>query len=657
MQLAPLEGLEEGVLFDPRQGFNNGKQGKRQTFEAGGWKNPIEYYVAGGYNIDDGAGFTWEVSTDDGGKRLRYPLEIRRAMATMCYGDSGWKNYTVAARVLAETGVDYSGIAFRYVNSRCYYALLLGRDDRLTLVRRAHDQWLTLADDLVVKDLYQEHELRVTVEGSLIICSLDGREAYRLHDTFYPEGGVATVTYSPASFSGLRIELADSGLEELAARKEQLAARLLAKREQAVKPVLYKTVQIPAGVSGNFRIVNGNRDKRLVFVQAEHRSPLPQVGNVYEMITCITVLDMDGELIWQKGDPARGRIGSSCFQVCDIDGDGRQELLVAMDFRIWILDFETGDVKSSCPTPLAPKMAVPFTDGPEDYYPRILGDNIYAFDKTGSGHPDAFLIKDRYNNVWCYDNQLVQLWHMAFITGHFPTSADVDGDGYEEILLGHRCISRDGKALWMLPLSDHVDNIAVGQFEGKPDREAKVYYAAGEEGFIVADLRGSILKQLKIGHVQSFCVAPFTHELGGEQFVVRTLWGDQGLVYAMNSEGEILRTIQKGHGANVRAVDWKGDGTASILFTSAQHPRPVFLDFELDEIGTFEDLDPDAGCGITLADLTGDSREEIIIKTGSELRFYTQEDNLRGAPPVCLRRRINEINLSVYQPDCLVPLA
>jgi len=52
--------------------------------------------------------------------------------------------------------------------------------------------------------------------------------------------------------------------------------------------------------------------------------------------------------------------------------------------------------------------------------------------------PTDILIKDRYSRVWVYDQNLNLLWSFhKGITGHFPYTIDIDGDGKEEMFIGY----------------------------------------------------------------------------------------------------------------------------------------------------------------------------------------------------------------------------
>jgi hypothetical protein len=44
---------------------------------------------------------------------------------------------------------------------------------------------------------------------------------------------------------------------------------------------------------------------------------------VFDRHTCITVTDLDGNILWQMGMPGIAKGTASCYQVYDIDGDGQ----------------------------------------------------------------------------------------------------------------------------------------------------------------------------------------------------------------------------------------------------------------------------------------------------------------------------------------------
>ena len=88
---------------------------------------------------------------------------------------------------------------------------------------------------------------------------------------------------------------------------------------------------------------------------------------LYEVITnisCLTAVNMEtGDVLWQVGEPSELTVNqdTTCdlpFQIYDIDDDGIDEVIVAKDFKVMILDGSTGEVKKSMPTP--------FNDDPAD---------------------------------------------------------------------------------------------------------------------------------------------------------------------------------------------------------------------------------------------------------------------------------------------------
>ncbi len=62
--------------------------------------------------------------------------------------------------------------------------------------------------------------------------------------------------------------------------------------------------------------------------------------DAYGFISCLTAIDLEGNVLWQLGEPSDkteelGKVSADmAFQVYDIDGDGRDEVIVGWDFEI-----------------------------------------------------------------------------------------------------------------------------------------------------------------------------------------------------------------------------------------------------------------------------------------------------------------------------------
>ena len=190
--------------------------------------------------------------------------------------------------------------------------------------------------------------------------------------------------------------------------------------------------------------------------------------NSFDHISCLTAVTFDGKILWQKGrpDPYNDVLANDTpFQIYDIDGDGRNEVVMVKDFKIQILDGRTGEVKQWAWMPKAPE------DNDERPYEMEVGDSIYFINLDSSKRPQHILIKDRYRTFWVFTKDLKLVWTGQCATGHYPYALDVDGDGRQELMIGYDLFSPDGKQLWShdKELKDHSDGVVLGQLHGRSE--------------------------------------------------------------------------------------------------------------------------------------------------------------------------------------------
>jgi len=234
-----------------------------------------------------------------------------------------------------------------------------------------------------------------------------------------------------------------------------------------------------------------------------------------QQVTCITSINLHGRILWQRGrpDPKHTAVSSDvAAQVYDVDGDGRNEVLVIEDRTLRILDGRTGQVRREHPVP--------------------ANDSILIANFSGTKRPGDLLIKDRYRHVWAFDNRMQPLWQSEVNCGHYPMNVDIDRDGRDELICGYRLYSHDGRVLWDHPeFGEHNDAVDVDDMDGDGVPEIAIAWSR-ISALVAADGRVLFTKPHK--HSQHAVIGAFCPERKGKQvfFVDR---GADGTAYCYNT--------------------------------------------------------------------------------------------------------------------------
>ena len=562
----------------------------------------------------------WKVVEEDGRRAMEQTLASERATPLLVAGDLHWSDYEFSARIRPLSFERPIGLAFRYRNCRCYYLLRLGRGEAC-LCKRDHEKLKELCSTPLEISSDDYTDVQVQCNGDELSASADGSRILAAADPRYRSGRIALWAEAPVRFTDIKVAMDPGKWKESRKRGRDLRVEIGRLREGYPGPELWRRIDTSGfGSDRNIRWGDLNGDGRLEMVIAQKLDSVDR-GN-YSMVSCLTALDLDGRVMWQIGEPNPGNTLATAdlaFQIHDIDGDGRQEVVFTKDFRIWIVDGSTGEVKASAPTPRS---------GPSDRpggrpFERIVGDSLYFCDLSGRGRAQDIILKDRYSQIWALDRRLKLKWTRACNTGHYPFAYDIDGDGREELMAGYSLLEPNGEVIWELDLGDHADAILVGGLCPGAE-EPTVALAAGDEGFVLVDVEGEMLSHHRLGHVQKLSFANFLPGTGGLNFMTINFWGSPGLTAVLDCNGEIIETYEPVHyGSALTPVNWPGDGGELALLSG--HPRQGGL---IDGHGRRLVMLPDDGhpCLCSSAvDLTGDARDELVFWNQKEIWIYTQD--------------------------------
>jgi hypothetical protein len=593
----------------------------------GNWYDPVCNHT---YN---GQGASW-IITEYNGAHFMEQMRIRndkphRTFPMLTSGDRFWKNYEITASVrMFTTKWGNAGIGFCCQNSANLLVLVF-EEKELRLEYRHKENIEIIAHAAFDYNCDDTYTMNVKINGSRVVCSVDGNVYFDLDTDYAKQGGKIAITATiPAQFGFVKVVTDSATAEEIDVARKSYADRCAEAQKRYPKMKLAKKIDLKGCGSGRqlrFGHLLGNDEYQFVIAQCQKRVN----RDAYGTISCLTAFDLDGNILWQHGEPTDKReIGNISadmpMQIYDIDGDGRDEVITAKNFEILILDGATGEVKKRAKTP--------FSTSEEDGTIIGVPDKIYAFDRInpdgmricnfrGLDKPRDILIKDRYCRVYALNDDLEVMWH-------FQNAIDINGDGHDELLVGYNMLDCHGNRLWTMPIKeDHIDEIVPGQFMSG-ENKGKRFFAcvAGKEGFIICDFEGNLLKKDGIGHAQRVSLANYLSDRDGYEMVVVNFWGHQGIIYFYDSEGNALWEMENELNGNLLTpVNWTGDGTDFILL-NADVERGGLIDGEGTQVVRFPDDGHPTLCAEAV-NLLGDARDEIVTWDYNNMYIYTQDDN------------------------------
>ena len=334
-----------GVLSAPL-GLLNGAIQEYHYIEQRGvrtlpWRNPLVHldtWAAG----DDSEGPYLEQHTINTDARFN-PLFVT--------GDPEWRDYTVEVAVQPLSLEQFAGVAVRYRTSRHYYRVALEDGTHLRLSERLQfdrefrvSAWRPIAEAPFRYDTKTSYRLVVSVDDARIVAAIDGRQLLDVRDKALTAGVAGLTANMPARFRNFRVTATASAAADVRNRIAERDAELRGLRAQNPKPVLWKKFNTPGyGAGRNVRFGDLDGDGRLDMLFAQN---VPKVrGDAFDHISCLTAVTLDGKILWQLGrpNPANGLLTNDTpFQIHDLDGDGRTEVVLARDFQLQVLEGKSG---------------------------------------------------------------------------------------------------------------------------------------------------------------------------------------------------------------------------------------------------------------------------------------------------------------------------
>jgi hypothetical protein len=632
--------------------FSNLKQGKFGDFAAKGF--PEYHYVprefTDGWDIVNNRGpEEWKVIESDKNNSLHYLGFNSEAWTNgftypiLCYGDILWEDYILEVTLTPIDRSDLNGILFRYRDGRHYYLFGLDTDQQVTLRYRdgekgfRKDGWHELATVSFPTDPMKSYKLRVDVSGNKILCFIDDEMIFDINDDRYSGGKIGLFATSPVAFHEVSVTTTPENKKEYLREKLILEEELENLRKENPKCKLWKKIDTRGfGAARAIRLGDLNNDKKIDFLIVQN---MPFFGNNYNRITCLTALDHSGKMLWQSGKPDPEHAWLSydvAVQIHDLDGDGKTEVIMAQDNWIKVLEGDSGREKARYPVPSS-EILPDETSWLEyrhyyrrDLLPYLNVDCISFADLRGTGKPQDIIIKDRHTRLWAYTNKFEMLWTASANLGHFPFFHDSDRDGRDEVYIGYSKFDPDGNLVWSLDslLGEHADGLYVGDLT-LSDGPEKVFVGGSDDGVLIMESSGRILKHHRVGHAQTPSIGQFRPDTPGLEFCNINFWGEPGLITLYNSSGDEIINFELFHaGSPVLPVNWRGDGT-EFIFLSPNITEGGLVDGWGRRVVMFPD-DGHPDLAWMAHDLTGDPRDELIVWDTESIWIYTQDKPYTG---------------------------
>jgi rhamnogalacturonan endolyase len=352
----------------------------------------------------------------------------------------------------------------------------------------------------------------------------------------------------------------------------------------------------------------------------------------------------DGTFLWKKdlGWNIERGVWYSPFIVCDLDGDGKAEVIAKVgpekdcrdkDGRVqrgdeWfaILDGMTGRELARAPWPprdalenynLASRnqMAVAYLDGKTPCLLTLRGTYGRMLAHAWTFH------NGKLESLWSFDNKGLPKKYQGQ-GAHSCLCVDVDGDGRDEVLLGSLALDDDGSILWCTGRG-HNDSHYFGDIDpARPGMELSYNYetaqpkGGGIQLVNPADGKPIWLLPDPTKHVHSsgMCtdIDPLSPglEIYGSDSIDHTMTADRWLLSA--SGRPLLTGTNVNFKFGVPSAYWDADLQRELVRGNMK---------KYGGTGSFSERIE--GNIIVIADVIGDWREEVLTSVPGELRIYS----------------------------------
>ena len=518
----------------------------------------------------------------------------------------------------------WTGIVARMVDLRRYLFFCLEYPDTVVLYQRDDNSWTRLARHTCQIDPFSANTLELRLRGQYIEGFLDGKRVVTATDYAYQSGRAGLRATAESFVTDFSIEANENSVKQFNIARRQEEEELEEARSTLPKPRIE-------------RIVNWEMEGEAVDMRVANFSEAgdPQIFHTVEDApdgTTTMLRNLAGEVIWSHKDimPCR-------YQVTPPGPDGLCDLVGFTAEAVILIDGKSGQVRqqrlfSTLPNPPR-KMA---------FMPDAMAD------LSGHGEKRDFLFTSGANDrrIWALGPDFEDIWQFTAGSGMGHNSSiaafDADGDGRDEVFAGGSLINASGEEIWRqedllrrlkAPNAGHVDATQAGFFCSDPSLQV-IHVQASSAGHLVMDARdGSLIAHHPQGHAQGGCKGRFVPGEPGIQVAASCRHGNYGILAIYAGDGRRLSRFQPDYRTDCpQKINWDGSGIEHLLIAKDPNRAGMY-----DWLGrcliplqgllpaSYTANIPNKNRDFVTIPIGGDSRDCLIIRIHSELRFIRQE--------------------------------